>query len=184
MTNTVADDTPFPADSDYTWADLPTVRPSLEECKKQIVKWESGSSRPFAGMPRPSDVDFEKRFKRAYQDICAKVDVIAQDPKAPIAIGIFGALNVMAPGFADNLVIDDQVFLANASPKHVFRGFPALVAGRYRQERESEEGKRGLAEVARMDARFGDGAERPTAREVDACIDHRVELNINDPPTR
>ena len=62
MTNT-ADGTPLPVDSDYTWADLPTVRPSIEECKKVIQKWDSSAPRPFAGMPRPSDIDFDKRFQ-------------------------------------------------------------------------------------------------------------------------
>merc|ERR1711973_859147 len=133
-------------------------------------------------MPRPSDVDFDKRFLRAYQDICAKVDTIAKEPTGAVAMGIFGALNVMAAGFADNLVIDDHPFSASAGPKHIFRGFAALVAGRYRQDSESEEDRRGLAEVAKMDARYGEDGARPTAREIDACIDHRTELNYKRPP--
>ena len=129
MTNT-ADGTPLPVDSDYTWADLPTVRPSIEDCKKVIQKWDSSAPRPFAGMPRPSDIGFDKRFLKAYQDICAKLEVIAKEPTGSHAMGIFGALNVMAAGFADNLEIDGQPFSAGAGPKHVFRGFAALVAGR------------------------------------------------------
>merc|ERR1711973_970337 len=113
-------------------------------------------------MPRPSDVDFDKRILRAYQDICAKVEIIAKEPTGAVAMGIFGALNVMAAGFADNLVIDNHAFSASEGPKHIFRGFAALVAGQYRQDRKSEEGRRGLAEVAKMDARFGDGGSRPT----------------------
>ena len=163
MTNVTDSTPPLPVDSDYTWADLPTVRPSVEECKKVVQKWDSSSTRPFAGMPRPSDVDFNKRFLRAYQDICAKVDIVAKEPTGAVAMGIFGALNVMAAGFADNLVIDDHPFSASAGPKHIFRGFAALVAGRYRQDRESEEGRRGLAEVAKMDARFGEDGGRPMA---------------------
>ena len=86
-------------------------------------------SPPLCGDARLSDVGFDKRFLKAYQDICAKVEVIAKEPKGSHAMGIFGALNVMAAGFADNLVIDGKPFSAGASPKHVFRGFAALVAG-------------------------------------------------------
>ena len=167
---------PPPVDSNYTWADLPTVRPSIEECKKVVQKWASSAPCPFAGMPRLSDIGFDKRFLKAYQDICAKLEVIAKEPTGSLAMGVFGALNVMAAGFADNLEIDGQPFSAGAGPKHVFRGFAALVAGRYRQERESEEGRIGLAEVAKIDARFGEDGCRPTAREVDAFIDHQAEL--------
>ena len=130
MTNVNNSATPVtPAvDGDYTWANLPTVRPSYEECKKVVQNWGSSAPRPFAGIPRPSNVGFDKRLLRAYQDICAKVEIIAKEPTGSLAMGIFGALNVMAAGFADNLEIDGQPFSAGASPKHVFRGFAALVA--------------------------------------------------------
>ena len=98
MTNGADSTPPLPVDSDYTWADLPTVRPSIEECKKVIQKWDSSSTRPFAGMPCPSNVDFDKRLLRAYQDICAKVEIIAKEPTGALAMDIFGALNVMAAG--------------------------------------------------------------------------------------
>ena len=127
--NNGAPPAPLAVDGDYTWANLPTVRPSFEECKKVVQNWGSSAPRPFAGMPRLSDIGFDKRFLKAYQDICAKVEVIAKEPKGSHAMGIFGALNVMAAGFADNLVIDGKPFSAGASPKHVFRGFAALVAG-------------------------------------------------------
>ena len=136
---------PLAVDGDYTWANLPTVRPSFEECKKVVQNWGSSAPRPFVGMPRLSDIGFEERFMKAYRDICAKLEVIAADPTGSHAMGVFGALNVLAAGFAGNLVIDGKPFSAGTSPKHVFIGFAALVAGRYRQEREIEEGQVGLA---------------------------------------
>merc|ERR1711923_311191 len=93
---------------------------------------------------------------------------------------IFGAF-VLATGFVDNLVIDGQPFLADAGPKHVFAGFAALVAGRYRQEREMEEGKEGMAEVDKIESRFGKDGIRPTPREVSMCLDHRAELEKKRP---
>ena len=175
--------TPPPAaDGEYTWANLPTRKPTIEQCRKVIQNWGSSAPRPFAGMPRLSDIGFEDRFVKAYQDICAKLDIIAQDPKGSHAMAVFGAFNVLAAGFADNLVIDNQPFSSFTSPKHVFVGFAALVAGRYRQERETEEGKAGLAEVEKIEARFGKDGIRPTPREVSMCLDHRAELAQKRPP--
>ena len=142
---------PLPAaDGDYTWANLPTRIPTIEQCEKVIENWGNSAPRSFAGMPRLSDVGFKDRFVKAYQDICKKLDIIAQDPKCSQAMAVFGAFNVLAAGFADNLVIDNQPFSSFTGPKHVFAGFAALVAGRYRQERETEEGKVGLAEVEKI----------------------------------
>merc|ERR1712219_44952 len=94
---------------------------------------------------------------------------------------IFGAFNVLATGFVDNLVIDGKPFAADAGPKHILAGFTALVAGRYRQERETEEGKVGMEEVAKMESRFGKDGLRPTPREVSMCLDHREELEKKRP---
>ena len=104
MTNTLADLTPLPAD--ITWASLPDLRPNFNKCKKHIVKWDSGTTRPFAGMPRPSDIDFEKNLKLAYTDICGKTDTVAADPKSAVSVGIFSAMNVLATGFVELLEID------------------------------------------------------------------------------
>ena len=180
--NNGAPPAPLAVDGDYTWANLPTVRPSFEECKKVVQNWGSSAPRPFAGMPRLSNIGFEDRFVKAYQDICEKLDIIARDPKSSHAMAVFGAFNVLAAGFADNLVIDNQPFSSFTGPKHVFVGFAALVAGRYRQEREMEEGKVGLAEVEKIEARFGKDGIRPTPREVSTCIDHRAELEQKRPP--
>ena len=162
--------TPSPAaDGDYTWAELPAKLPTIEECKKVVRNWTSSAPRAFAGMPRMSDIGFEDRFTKAHQDICAKLGVIVADPKSPNAMVIFGAFNVLATGFVDNLVIDGKPFSAEAGPKHVLAGFAALVAGRYRQEREMEEGKEGMAEVDKIESRFGkDGLRRNGVREETA----------------
>ena len=85
MTNTLADMTPLPAD--VTWANLSNHRPNYDKCKNHIVKWDSGTTRPFAGMPRPSNIDFEKNLKLAYADICGKADMVAAYPKVAEAVG-------------------------------------------------------------------------------------------------
>ena len=71
---------PPAADGDYTWANLPTKIPTLEQCEKVIQNWGSSAPRAFAGMPRLSDIGFKDRFAKAYQEICGKLAIIAQDP--------------------------------------------------------------------------------------------------------
>ncbi|MEL6899298.1 MAG: hypothetical protein AAFP90_24665, partial [Planctomycetota bacterium] len=51
---------PPAADGDYTWANLPTRIPTLEQCEKVIQNWGSSAPRPFAGMPRLSDIGFKE----------------------------------------------------------------------------------------------------------------------------
>ena len=160
---------------------MPAKLPTVAECKKVVRNWTSSAPRAFAGMPRESDIGFEERLTRAHQDICEKLGVVALDPKSPSAMAIFGAFNVLATGFVDNLVIDGKPFAADAGPKHILAGFTALVAGRYRQERETEEGKVGMEEVAKMESRFGKDGLRPTPREVSICLDHRAELEKKRP---
>merc|ERR1712102_112356 len=163
------------------WSDVPAKLPTVPECKRVVQNWTSSAPRAFAGMPRESDIGFEERLTRAHQDICEKVGVIVLDPKSPSAMTIFGAFNVLATGFADNLVIDGKPFAADDGPKHILAGFTALVAGRYRQEREMEEGKVGMEEVAKMESRYGRDGLRPTPREVSMAIDHKEQLEKKRP---
>ena len=39
-----------------------------------------------------------------------------------------------------------------------------------------------MSEVAEMDAKFGTDDDRPTCREIDACKNHRTELEYKRPP--
>ena len=55
------------------------------------------------------------------------------------------------------------------------------MAGRYRQLKEAEEGKIGLAEVAEVDARFGEDQPRPSLREIEASRDFHAELQHSIP---
>merc|ERR1711989_241349 len=98
------------------WAELPAKLPTVAECKKVVRNWTSSAPRAFAGMPRESDIGFEDRLTKAHQDICAKLGVIVANPKSPEAMVIFGAFNVLATGFVDNLVIDGKPFSTSAIP--------------------------------------------------------------------
>ena len=47
-------------------------------------------------------------------------------------------------------------------------GMPAIVAGKYRQIREREDGEAGMEALADLDAKFAE-AFRPTHDEIDMC---------------
>ena len=74
-----------------TWGNLKQRRPPYEDVVEVIKKWNLGTSRPFAGMPCGSDVDFEVRLKRAYRDTCAETDAVIQAPTAAASLCILSA---------------------------------------------------------------------------------------------
>ena len=92
-------------------------------------------------------------------------------------------MNVMGAGFANWIRVDGQAWQASLGTKHIVARFAAFVAGRYHQLREIAEGEAGLEEVAEIDSRFGENKERPSNREIDACRDHAIEINLKCRPT-
>ena len=77
--------------------------------------------------------------------------------------------------------MDGENFNAEKGAEHILAGFTAIVAGRYRQLQEREEGKRGMDEVADLNTRFGGKEFRPTNEEIDLCRDHALEVEQRSP---
>ena len=103
-----------------------------------------------------------------------KVDTIIRDPAAPAALCIMAAMTVMGAGFASRLRPGGVPWQASLGPQHVYKGFAAIVAGRYRQSKETEEGDTGMEEVAEIAERFGSDEELPSSREINASRDHHT----------
>ena len=164
-----------------TWANLAQRLSSKDNVRKEIANWGSGSSRAFAGMPVATDVDFKTRMQAAYQSARAKIEKVIAAPKTADSYFVLGALDAMGTGFAARTQVDRVDWHAGKGPKHLHAGFTAIVAGRYRQLKEVEEGKVGLAEVAEVDARFGEDQLRPSPREIEASRDLYAELQHSIP---
>ena len=59
-------------------------------------------------------------------------------------------------------------------------GMPAIVARKYRQIREREDGEAGMEALADLDAKFAE-ALRPTHDEIDMCRDHAMQVSERSP---
>ena len=145
---------PLPEDPEVTWGNFRQRRPTYDEVKNTVCSWGRYNSRAFAGIPRESDVDFEDRLYRSYLDVCNHVDDIIRDPTDPASLCYMAAMTVMGAGFAGRIRPGGVPWQASLGPQHVYEGFAAIVAGRYRQSRETEEGDTGMTEVAEIAERF------------------------------
>ena len=57
---------------------------------------------------------------------------------------------VQVEGFASRIMVDGEKFNPEKGAKHILAGFAAIVAGRYRQLRDREEGMKGMNEVTEL----------------------------------
>ena len=121
----------------------------------------------------------------AYESARAKIEKVIAAPDSANYNFILGALDAMGTGFASRTQVDGEAWHAGKGPRHIHAGFTAIVAGRYRQLKEAEEGKIGLAEVAEVDGRFGEDQPRPSLREIEASRDFhaKMEHSIAGNPT-
>ena len=115
-------------------------------------------------------------MRKAYNDTVEDMGAVAEEPQTLASGVILGRMSVQATGFASKLKIDDTEFDPELGPKHLIPGLPAIVSGRYRQIREGEEGRRGMAELADIEAKFNETGVRPTHEEMDLCRDHALEV--------
>ena len=137
-------------------------------------------------MPRPTDVGYGDRLGIAYESVRDKIEKVIANPADTNSFFILGALDAMGKGFASNLRINGEAWQASKGPLHLYRGFTALVAGRYRQLREEQEGKIGLEEVEAVEARFTVDELRPSIREIEASrhIHNEYEHSIAANPVQ
>ena len=165
------------------WENLSQNLYSKHQVQKEIEKWSASASKQFAGMPMPTDVDYGARLDIAYESVRDKIEKIIANPAHSNSFFILGALDAMGMGFASNLRINGEAWQASKGPLHLYKGFTALVAGRYRQLKEEQEGEIGLAEVEAVEARFSVDQLRPSIREIEASRDlyneyaHSIAIN-------
>ena len=169
---------PLPEDTEVTWGNFRQRRPTYDAVKNTVCSWGRYNSRQFAGIPRESDVDFEDRLYRSYVEVCGHVDKIIRAPTAQASLCYMSAMTVMGAGFASRLRPGGVPWQASLGPQHVYEGFAAIVAGRYRQSRETEEGDTGMTEVAETAERFSGDDVPPSSREIDASRDHHNRVAL------
>ena len=115
-----------------TWENLSQHLYLKHYVQREIEKWCASSSKQFAGMPRPTDVGYGDRLGIAYESVRDKIEKVVASPADTNSFFILGALDTMATGFVSNLRINGEAWQASKGPLHLYKGFTALVAGRYR----------------------------------------------------
>ena len=127
-----------PLPPDVTWPNVRDHLPSYETVVRTIEGWGNGSARPFAGMPRPTEVGYATRMRQAYDATIEDIETIKRNPDSRPADMIIGKIIMQANGFASDITVGGVNFDPDQGAPHVVAGMPAIVAGRYRQIRELE----------------------------------------------
>ena len=173
-TTMAVNNVPLPPDVD--WANVTQHIPSYEEVTKKIERWASGSAWPFAGMPRSMEPGYEKRRREAYDSTVDNIFNLQKALDLRASGVIMGHMWVQAAGFASRIKVGGQDFDPKKGAEHVLADLPAIIAGRYQQIQEREEGEKGMDELADLDAKFAEQAYRPSHEEIDMCRDHALEV--------
>ena len=174
-----ANDVPLPPDVD--WATITQHIPPYEEVIKTIKGWAAGSARPFASMPRPTEPDYARRMREAYNSTLDSIRNIQKGPDSRATGMVLGQMWVQANGFASRIKVGGADFDPDQGADHVLAGLPAIIAGRYWQIREREEGEIGMDALADLEAKFEEQAFRPSHEEIDMCWDHALEVEERSP---
>ena len=169
------------SEEEVTWGNLQDKAQGQESVQATIASWSAGTPRPFAGMPRPTEPGYRERMEKAYEDTMRDLATVATAPQTPTANIILGRMGVHATGFVSCLKIEGEEFDPHAGPKHLLAALPAIVAGRYRQIRDCEEGERGMRELAAAEAKFRKTGVRMTLEELERCRDHKLEVLERSP---
>ena len=93
-------------------------------------------------------------MRKAYNDTVKNIQEVIKKPQAWNSYRLLGQMGVQATGFVSKLKVNGDPFDPEARPQHLVAGLPAIVAGRYRQLRETEEGEQGMTEFVDREAKF------------------------------
>ena len=149
------------------WADLSDNPPSYIEIKREISRWAAGITRSFARMPQRTDPRYENRMREAYISTCDNIAIIAEDPEDIDAGMRIAYMWVQVTPYAGLIRVNGGELNLNKGPEHILAGWPAIVAGRYRQLRELEQGEYHLNELADINTWISGGKYESSYTEVE-----------------
>ena len=155
------------------WADLSDDPPSYTEIEREISRWAAGITRAFARMPQRTDPGYERRMQEAYISTCDNIAIIAEDPE-DIDVGVrIAYLWVQVLPYEGLIQVNGRRLNLHEGPEHLLAGWPAIVAGRYRQLRELEQGECRQPELADLNTWLGNSKQetdysgaRPRAKNL------------------
>ena len=163
------------------WTNLHQYAHTFEAVIAQVEYWGQAATGPFAGMPRPTEPKFRELMRWAYDETIQSIRDIQKDPKSQEAGILLGQMHVQADGFSNLITVDGEPFKPAKGPAHILAGLPAIIAGRYRQRRQHDEGDKGMRTLALMEEKFQGFHVRPTCEEIDSVREHKLEVEDRSP---
>ena len=163
------------------WTNLHQYAHTFEAVIAQIEYWGQAATGTFAGMPRPTEPRFREIMRWAYDETIKSIADIQKDPESQEAGILLGQMWVQADGFANLITVNGEQFKPAKGAAHILAGLPAIIAGRYRQRRQHEEGERGMRTLALMEEKFQGFHVRPTCEEIDLVREHKLEVEERSP---
>merc|ERR1711917_163027 len=163
------------------WTNILQYAHTFEAIIAQIEYWGQAATGTFAGMPRPTEPRFREFMRWAYDETIQSIADIQKDPQSQEAGILLGQMWVQADGFSNLITVNGEKFKPAKGAAHILAGLPAIIAGRYRQRRQHEEGERGMRTLALMEEKFKGLHVRPTCEEIDQVREHKLEIEERAP---
>ena len=163
------------------WTNIHQYAHTFEAIIAQIEYWGQATTGTFAGMPRPTEPRFREIMRWAYDETIKSIADIQKDPQSQEAGILLGQMWVQADGFSNLITVNGEKFKPAKGAAHILAGLPAIIAGRYRQRRQHEEGERGMRTLALMEEKFQGLHVRPTCEEIDLVREHKLEVEERSP---
>ena len=123
------------------WSNIHQHVQPLEEVLAQVASWGKASAGTFAGLPRSTEPGYDLRMRQAYEEAIQNIRDVQPAPETKAAGILLGQMWVQANGFASLIQVDGEAFDPTKGAANILAGLPAIVAGRYRQLRQREEGE-------------------------------------------
>merc|ERR1712235_181999 len=132
-------------------------------------------------MPQATEPNYRQLMRVVYDETIKNIIDIQADPEAKQACILLGQMWVQADGFANLIKVNGVDFKPAKGAAHILAGLPAIIAGRYRQRRQHDEGETGMRTLALMEEKFQGLHVRPTCEEIDLVREHKLEVEERSP---
>ena len=130
----------------------------------------------------PTDEDFDGKLTIAYNEMLAKVISIAEKPTDPASIAQLAVIETLTAGLVKGLTVKGEPFNPCKGPDHLVAGFPAMVAGKYRLNRQENESESHVNQFNYLGKVFEREKKRPSACEIKSARKAARELAYARPP--
>ena len=164
------------------WIDLSKEPPSYNEVVQMIAKWATETGHTETRVPQPTDPYYQTRMREAYTSVRNDIAIIAADPRERDVRTRLVYLHNQASPYEELVQVRGQELNLLKGPTHVRAGWPAIVAGRYQQLYNLEQGGPHQSEWGRSATRHASEGGASEIRQVNRTS--KTEETGNPVPAR